>query len=399
MAVAKRRVHIYTAADVASHTSQSDCWVSRDGKVYNLSPFLSDHPGGADLLLAVAGKDLSAPPAKDGGLSLMDEDHEHSDFAYEMLEEYAIGRLGNDDTTVDEDWVATDDFQPENTDCNADFEKNQFLDLRRPLLRQVWEANFSKSYYMQQVHQPRHLANSARMFGPDYLEVFSRAAWYVVPLFWLPITVYLLLRSLLQFGAVPLPSVTVTLSPPFSTLSMSYLRPITLTVPTTLPVSSLAALPASAFYKTMACFFTGNLLWTILEYTLHRFLFHVDAWLPDRPVFLTLHFMLHGIHHYLPMDRLRLVMPPVLFGALQTPFTRFAHAVLPPAVANGIISGIFTFYVMYDCMHYALHHTALPAYMKEMKKHHLAHHYKNFELGFGVTSRIWDIVFNTLIPI
>ena len=37
-------------------------------------------------------------------------------------------------------------------------------------------------------------------------------------------------------------------------------------------------------------------------------------------------------------------------------------------------------------MHYALHHTKLPAYMREQKKYHLAHHYKNFELGFGVTS-------------
>jgi hypothetical protein len=60
--------------------------------------------------------------------------------------------------------------------------------------------------------------------------------------------------------------------------------------------------------------------------------------------------------------------------------------------------------VLYDCMHYAyvayiihylpvhempfdrLHHTTLPKYMREMKKYHLAHHYKNFELGFGVTS-------------
>lgn len=43
--------------------------------------------------------------------------------------------------------------------------------------------------------------------------------------------------------------------------------------------------------------------------------------------------------------------------------------------------------VLYDCMHYALHHTKLPQYMREMKKYHLAHHYKNFELGFGVTSK------------
>jgi sterol desaturase/sphingolipid hydroxylase (fatty acid hydroxylase superfamily) len=42
--------------------------------------------------------------------------------------------------------------------------------------------------------------------------------------------------------------------------------------------------------------------------------------------------------------------------------------------------------VFYDCTHYALHHTKLPAYLREVKKYHLAHHYKNYELGFGVTS-------------
>ena len=35
-----------------------------------------------------------------------------------------------------------------------------------------------------------------------------------------------------------------------------------------------------------------------------------------------------------------------------------------------------------------MHHTKLPAYLREQKKYHLAHHYKNFELGFGVTSMI-----------
>ena len=40
------------------------------------------------------------------------------------------------------DWEAPDDFHPEATDSAADFEKNEFLDLRKPLLRQVWEANF-----------------------------------------------------------------------------------------------------------------------------------------------------------------------------------------------------------------------------------------------------------------
>lgn len=132
---------------------------------------------------------------------------------------------------------------------------------------------------------------------------------------------------------------------------------------------------------------------------MHRFLFHIDEYLPDKPAFLTLHFLMHGIHHYLPMDRLRLVMPPTLFTILQFPFTQLAYVIFPASVSNGIIAGAFTFYILYDCMHYALHHTRLPQYMKDMKKYHLAHHYKNFELGFGVTSKIWDIAFNTVLKV
>jgi len=72
--------------------------------------------------------------------------------------------------------------------------------------------------------------------------------------------------------------------------------------------------------------------------------------------------------------------------------------------------------VFYDCTHYALHHTKLPAYLREVKKYHLAHHYKNYELGFGVTStspistpmftaktlttgKLWDVIFNTVLPV
>jgi 4-hydroxysphinganine ceramide fatty acyl 2-hydroxylase len=95
-------------------------------------------------------------------------------------------------------------------------------------------------------------------------------------------------------------------------------------------------------------------------------------------------------------------MPPILFGALSYPFTRLGYFLFPTSWANCIIAGSFTYCerpfnplvpsshqcvdVFYDCTHYALHHTKLPAYLREVKKYHLAHHYKNYELGFGVTS-------------
>ena len=42
------------------------------------------------------------------------------------------------------DWVATDDFHPDETDTLADYNRSKFLDLNKPLLMQVWEAPWTK---------------------------------------------------------------------------------------------------------------------------------------------------------------------------------------------------------------------------------------------------------------
>jgi len=92
MAVTKR-VRIYTEEDVANHKSTSSCWVTHRGKVYDVTAFMPDHPGGDDLILDHAGTDVE---------SIMKDvsSHDHSDSAYEMLEEYVIGRLGTEATVV-----------------------------------------------------------------------------------------------------------------------------------------------------------------------------------------------------------------------------------------------------------------------------------------------------------
>lgn len=158
-----KRIRIYTAEDVAERSSPSSCWVSRDGKVYDITQFLNDHPGGDDIVLKYAGSDV-------GQVMKDPVEHEHSESAYDMLDEFVVGRLGTGEAVVSDDWEASDDFHPEETDLTKDFEKNQFLDLRQPLLKQVWQANWSKSYYLIQVHQPRHLVESAPMFG-NFLDV------------------------------------------------------------------------------------------------------------------------------------------------------------------------------------------------------------------------------------
>jgi 4-hydroxysphinganine ceramide fatty acyl 2-hydroxylase len=153
------------------------------------------------------------------------------------------------------------------------------------------------------------------------------------------------------------------------------------------------------FVRSVTLFWVfGLFLWTLVEYGMHRFLFHIDEWLPDNRWFLTAHFLLHGVHHYLPTDRLRLVMPPTLFLALAYPWYRLTRLIFPYYVAIAVYSGGIMGYIIYDTTHYLLHHQSLPSYWRGLKKYHLAHHYKNFDLGYGVTSKLWDIVFGNQIP-
>jgi len=130
-----KRIRIYTASDVLQHNSENSCWVTHRGKVLDVTNFLMDHPGGEELILKHAGKDVE-------NVMKNTEEHEHSESAYGMLDEFLIGRLGARENRVSDDWVATDDFTPEDTDEAADYEKNQFLDLRKPLMKQMWYGNF-----------------------------------------------------------------------------------------------------------------------------------------------------------------------------------------------------------------------------------------------------------------
>ncbi|KAJ4770964.1 Fatty acid 2-hydroxylase [Rhynchospora pubera] len=222
------------------------------------------------------------------------------------------------------------------------------VDLNKPLVFQVGHLG---EQYQEWVHQPIVSKEGPRFFGNNVLEFLTRTKWYAVPLIWLPVVFWLLTTSLRMGHRLS-------------------------------DVALMAAL--------------GILIWTLVEYVLHRFLFHINTnsyWAN------TAHYLLHGCHHKHPMDGLRLVFPPAATAILCIPFWNlvglFTTASTTPAVFGGGLLG----YVMYDCTHYYLHH-GQPSHdpAKHLKKYHLNHHFRIQDKGFGITSSLWDIVFGTLPP-
>jgi dihydroceramide fatty acyl 2-hydroxylase len=144
---------------------------------------------------------------------------------------------------------------------------------------------------------------------------------------------------------------------------------------------------------TGALLLAGYLVWTLFEYWLHRLVFHFE---PEQGVGARLHWMIHGVHHDHPNDPMRLVMPPaasiplaVLVIAVMWMIAGSTHA---PAVAAGFLTG----YLIYDEMHYALHHHVPKSKLgKKLRELHMRHHFQDDERGFGISAPYWDRVFGT----
>lgn len=81
---------------------------------------------------------------------------------------------------------------------------------------------------------------------------------------------------------------------------------------TVLVLSSLHAWPGSPA-RACSLILAGLLLWQLIEYSLHRFLFHAH---PQGQPAIVAHFLFHGCHHKFPSDPLRLVFPPLPASAI-----------------------------------------------------------------------------------
>jgi sterol desaturase/sphingolipid hydroxylase (fatty acid hydroxylase superfamily) len=139
-------------------------------------------------------------------------------------------------------------------------------------------------------------------------------------------------------------------------------------------------------------FALGLVIWTLVEYTMHRCVFHYE---PRSGWGKKLHFLVHGVHHDYPQDASRLVMPPVISIPLALIFYGLFLGIfgqLAPAAYAGLLFG----YLCYDMIHYATHHLSMKSGAGLwLKQYHMRHHYKDDHVGYGVSSPLWDYVFRT----
>jgi len=147
------------------------------------------------------------------------------------------------------------------------------------------------------------------------------------------------------------------------------------------------AVPAALF---------GYMFWTFSEYWIHRGLFHFE---PEHGVGARLHWMIHGVHHDHPNDPRRLVMPPVVSLPLGTAFFFAFVGAFGLSDAWSIAAGFFAGYLVYDMIHFALHHGPKAGRVgKLLRELHMRHHFEDDTCGYAISAPWWDAVFGTYSP-
>ncbi len=144
--------------------------------------------------------------------------------------------------------------------------------------------------------------------------------------------------------------------------------------------------PQDAWASWLGAFVSGIVVWTLVEYVLHRFVLHHVPHIKD----------MHDAHHE---DQMALIGAPIWISlVLMVVFVLLPLSlVVEQHVAIGIACGMMFGHFWYGGMHHILHHWKIEpgTYLYRLKRHHMLHHHFDEKGNFGVTSNFWDVVFGT----
>ncbi len=173
-----------------------------------------------------------------------------------------------------------------------------------------------------------------------------------------------------------------------------------ISVPLTLfSIYSGALLYYSITYTDLSTVITGSLFalgllaFTLTEYLMHRYVFHMATYSEWRK---KIQYTSHGVHHEFPKDKTRLAMPPIVSVTLSTALLLLLRLVMGDLVFS-FLPGFLMGYAGYLFVHYIIHSYQPPKNVfKILWIHHGIHHFKKNEKAFGVSSPLWDYIFQTM---
>lgn len=146
-------------------------------------------------------------------------------------------------------------------------------------------------------------------------------------------------------------------------------------------------------FVTVGMFFLGMLVFTLVEYIVHRYVFHMKTYSDIRR---KLQYTMHGVHHDFPRDKDRLAMPPLLSITISTILLLILRVAMGD-FAFSFLPGFLVGYALYLAIHYMVHAYQPPKnFLKALWVNHGVHHYKDGDIIFGVSSPLWDYVFGTM---
>ena len=190
---------------------------------------------------------------------------------------------------------------------------------------------------------------TVRMFESDFLESLSKVHYAVPLIIFIPAILYILYLGIFTFN---IPAISV-----------------------------------------IGLIIFGLFIWTITEYLLHRFVFHMKL---KSELGARIHFIFHGVHHDYPSDSKRLVMPPSVSIPLAALFYFLFRFLIGDVFIYPFFAGFLIGYLFYDMTHYAVHHFNMHGkFWLAIKNHHIKHHFQDPDKGYGVSSPLWDYVFRT----
>jgi sterol desaturase/sphingolipid hydroxylase (fatty acid hydroxylase superfamily) len=137
----------------------------------------------------------------------------------------------------------------------------------------------------------------------------------------------------------------------------------------------------------LAAFLTilfGLFLFSIIEYTVHRWLFHGSVQIIVQS---------HRAHHENPLgyDALPFFLPALILLALTGVFV----LLMPAGYAFVLTGTIALSYVTYGLSHFTIHHHRFHyALARDWAANHHIHHYHP-DTNFGVTTPLWDGLLGT----